>query len=661
MANDPGRTFPESVSTFRAPPRLARRGCSGMAEAIRGLRSRSQTARTQTEISAVVHSVRQANGHSMKGTQMKEQNQASSPDDSEFGAASQRFILSEQGIFYQGVDKDGRIQSPRKIGAPLEIIAQTRNAESENWGLYLKWFDGDKKEHKESIPYEWLQGRDAASTLTKFLCSRGFRLSPARDAPRHLVEFLRSVDSPARARCVEKLGWYGSVFVMPKRTFGKCDELIVFQNKGEFLPAFSVSGTSSQWRESVAKYAAGNSRLMFAIAAAFAGALLKWFDIGSGGFHFVGGSSYGKSFALEVAASVWGNPKPYISSWNITKSGLESCAAIHNDGILLLDELNQCNPETLKAALYMLGNGRGKGRATVLGGMLSPATWNLIFISTGEQSFSTILRNNGIQSNAGELVRMADIPADAGKGFKLFEDIHGLTNAQGNGARFADTLKCFARQFYGAVGVEYLEKLVANGSTAIVPQVSKTMDFFIKICVPNDADGQVMRVARRFALVAAAGELATCFGLTGWQSHESIDAVRCCFESWLSVFGGAKDREERQILERVHLFLLENAESRFQDSSESNGRPIQKRAGFCLKGAKENLYLVEPAVMRNEILRGLSVKLAEQVLIQKGWLLPAKDSATQSKYVKLLEKTFRCYVLTSDVLSGSGEDFSQTA
>ncbi len=92
----------------------------------------------------------------------------------------------------------------------------------------------------------------------------------------------------------------------------------------------SVSGTIEDWRESIGKLASGNSRLIFAISAAFAPALAKIAGEDSGGFHFRG------------------------ASWRSTANGLEGLAALHNDGLLILDELSQLDPKEAGEAAYWL-------------------------------------------------------------------------------------------------------------------------------------------------------------------------------------------------------------------------------------------------------------------------------------------------------------------
>jgi hypothetical protein len=57
--------------------------------------------------------------------------------------------------------------------------------------------------------------------------------------------------------------------------------------------------------------------------------------------------------------------------------------------------------------------------------------------------------------------------------------------------------------------------------------------------LPKGADGQVSRVARRFGLVAAAGELATGLGVLPWPEGEAERAAARCFGDWLRARGGA--------------------------------------------------------------------------------------------------------------------------
>ena len=45
------------------------------------------------------------------------------------------------------------------------------------------------------------------------------------------------------------------------------------------------------------------------------------------------------------------------------------------------------------------------------------------------------------------------------------------------------------------------------------------------------------RVCERFALIAAGGELATQYGVTGWPPGEAGQAATRCFQAWLEQRG----------------------------------------------------------------------------------------------------------------------------
>jgi hypothetical protein len=246
-----------------------------------------------------------------------------------------RFEIADVGVYYIGPpDKEGRAKTPLWICDVVRILAATRDANSSAWGRLLEWKDRDGVIHRWSMPMELLQ-REGALEVRDELTHHGFSISPARAARDHFATFLQVWPIDIRARCVERLGWIttseGPVYVLPNEAVGSIRETVVFQNAQAIEPALARAGTVSGWKDSVATLAAGNSRLVFAISAAFAGALLDLTGDASGGFHFCGPSSTGKSTVLELAASVWGNPQRYCRRWRATVNGLEALAALHNE------------------------------------------------------------------------------------------------------------------------------------------------------------------------------------------------------------------------------------------------------------------------------------------------------------------------------------------
>ncbi|MFO3538942.1 DUF927 domain-containing protein, partial [Legionella pneumophila serogroup 1] len=168
-----------------------------------------------------------------------------------------------------------------------------------------------------AMPLALLQGD--SSDVRRELARLGLTISPSKTARDLLASYIQVFPVEERARCVDKLGWYKEVFVTANEAIGQ---------------SLSVAGSVEDWRNSISRLADGNSRLVFAISAAFAPSLANLVGEDSGGFHFRGASSSGKTTALKVAASVWGKPDSYIRLWRSTANGLEGLAALHNDGLL---------------------------------------------------------------------------------------------------------------------------------------------------------------------------------------------------------------------------------------------------------------------------------------------------------------------------------------
>jgi uncharacterized protein (DUF927 family) len=444
---------------------------------------------------------------------------------------------------------------------------------------------------------------------------------------------------------VDRLGWHGAVYVTPSESIGQDDEIVVFQNAHAIEPAFSVAGTLDDWRASVAALAMGNSRMVFALSVAFAGALADVAGEDSGGFHLRGGSSSGKTTALKVAASVWGNPNAYPRLWRATANGLEGLAALHNDGLLILDELSQIDPKEAGEAAYLLANGQGKARASRTGAARQSASWRLLFLSAGEESLTALKARIGKKANAGQEIRLADIDADAGAGMGAFELLHD----QSSPAALALALKDAAIKSHGAAGLVWLRYIVDDRAT-LADLIADGIRQFVEEVAPKDAAGQVLRVARRFGLVAVAGELATQYEITGWLEGESTSAARKCFAAWLESFGGTGNREERNILSQVRAFFEAHGASRFEDVTANRDQRITNRAGFHRTGTSgDREYMVLPETFKRDVCQGFDAKMATLALVTAGWLQPGKDGKTAQKPRIPGIGTIRCYIFTGKI------------
>jgi putative DNA primase/helicase len=471
-----------------------------------------------------------------------------------------RFELYHDGLFFVKYNLDDPANITFKFKAfvcsPIEVIAKTRDSNSGTWGRLLQWHDDDSKLHKWSMPLSLLQGD--AREYRRELASQGLSITTNTKQRSYLDTYIQDYPIHKRALCVDKLGWHDKQYILANGSIGGDDKQItVYQSANAINSTLSQQGTLAQWRDELCKPLAEQSRFVFSIACSFSGQLLELLDDDGGGFHIQGSSSMGKSLSLKMAASVWGKPDSYTKTWRSTDNALEGTASEHNDSFLPIDEISECDPKIVGKTVYMLANGHGKGRSTTTGHNRIAKTWRIIFLSNGEESLQNFMAQAGQKTNAGIEVRIAHIDADAGKGLKTFDS---LVLAD-TGAAQADKIKELSYSYYGSAGIAWLEHITNDKAATTATARQLVSDFMSHY--PQLAP-QAHRVAKRFAIVATAGEMATQANISGWQAGQATTAVRICLDNWLDNYGRDGEHEQRQIIEHIKAFIEQHGSSRFQ-------------------------------------------------------------------------------------------------
>jgi putative DNA primase/helicase len=340
---------------------------------------------------------------------------------------------------------------------------------------------------------------------------------------------------------------------LPTEVIGQSSN-IYFDPKGE-VAQYGKAGALIEWKESIAKLALNNPFLIFAICVSLAGPLLKHLGLPGIGFHLLGDSSSGKTTALVVAASVWGPPN-FVGSWRNTLNALEGQCASRSDTVVLLDESHLVEPKHLDQAIYVLLHGVSKGRLNRDSTPKNVAYWRVPVFSSGERSLETRLAGGGFDPQAGQLVRIVDIPA---KGiFGIFDDLHGERSA----AVFADKFRGSAAGFCGHAGPAFVERLIKE-----LPHLFLAEKLAQVVATYAGAlSAQQARVWRSFAVVAMAGELASAWGVLPWNTGTAPRAATKLFELWLAEQPhSAASREHAQILKAIKDFIDTHLDSRFSN------------------------------------------------------------------------------------------------
>lgn len=491
----------------------------------------------------------------------------------------------------------------------IRVLCDLREENKDTWFRVVAFVDRDGNPKEVMIPMCWFSGGGAK--VIKNLLGSGFEVPIGKKDREHLLYTLYSSppDGPTQ-RLVSKIGWYGSSFILPNRIIGPDKEL---RFNGPRACTINQEGSLDDWKEKIGKYCIGNSRLALAVSFVFAGPLLQLLGMENGGAHFRGKNGKGKSTILFTATSVISG-RWYCCSWRTTANGLEHLGERHNNLTLILDELGQLDPKEAGDAVYQLGNGVPKTRWT--GNNFSP--YSLAFLSSGEISLEEHIQTAGKRVMGGQKDRLVDIPAEPENGFGVYENLHEFTS----GEALSDHLRLQTAHCYGTPLIAYLERLTQELEDS-KEFVAEKMHEFHQTFVPDEDKANIARITRRFAVIAAAGELATRFGVTGWPAGEAMRCAGICFQAWFSATNGMPRHHYR---DKLFAFLEAHGSMRFCTAGD-NTADVANCAGFrrpTKDGGTE--YFINPNTFRDEIFPGFISRRVCDELAAQGFLNTDKNS-----------------------------------
>jgi putative DNA primase/helicase len=533
--------------------------------------------------------------------------------------AKNSYELKDDGVYYH-YEKNGN-QLSIKICGYLTIEAITHDNNSRSFGRYLKFKNTLNVINYCYMPMSTLVDKSGAAH--KELVDKGLYIE--NDCFNHVIKYINLASNLSSVQITNKIGWHNDSFVFADKTVGKQD--IFYQsNSFNISNPYSELGTLEDWQQNISRYCVGNPLLMFAVSISFSGALLKLCEQPIGiGFHIYGASSKGKSTISNVAASVFGKPSGYIRNWRTTTNGLEGVAVAYNDSTLILDELSQIKPNELGSAIYMLINGSGRSRADRSGDAKNTKQWQISVLSNGEKSVATHSAEEQEDINAGQMIRLLNIPL-WGK-FGAFDSLHDLAS----GEELTKKLTSSYLKNHGVAGIKWIEALLSHSEN-----YSKMLDVMIDD-FKNEIDqyslsltSQDMRALNSFAVVALAGDLATAFGITKWKPRQSLLSAVQCFLNWKSssaavndiVYTGA-DIENTKILQSMKNFLDVHGNSRFFDISNGYDKTkiIHNSAGFKKFGMDGQIMYIFNDISFKQAFKGHDLTIAINTFKDAGWLL----------------------------------------
>jgi putative DNA primase/helicase len=205
-------------------------------------------------------------------------------------------------------------------------------------------------------------------------------------------------------------------------------------------------------------------------------------------------------------------------------------------------------------------------------------------------------------------------------------------------------------------GPPIVRRLIAENISA--RNVREHVEAFVRSALGDvkDRHGQAARVAQRFGLVCAAGELGVQFGILPWEQSDSLHDTTELLKVWLDERGGSTPYETRQAIAQVRHFIEAHGDSRFDDitTPDPDRKPVANRAGFRRDHGEARRWLIPPEVWRNEVCAGLNAREVAKTLAGLRMLEPDSEGKfSRSETVGGRKQRF--YVLKPAIFEGWDE------
>lgn len=328
------------------------------------------------------------------------------------------WVMSESGVFKLTMDGK-RIEA---CSHPIIISRRMQNLDTRDEKVEIKFKRGFKW---HSLIVDKLTISDRRKLVE--LSNKGIAVNT--ENAKHMVEFFADIDN-LNYETIPVIDSITRLGYIDDKRFVPYVKNIQFDGEMYFKPMFdavSSAGSEAKWLD-IAAQAMENPIVRLTMATSMASPLIKKLNRQIFFTHLWGGTEVGKTVALSLAMSVWGNPKELVRTHNSTLVGLERMAGFFKNIPLALDELQTVKDKfhSSDKMIYQLASGISKGRGNKNGGIDAGESWANTVISTGEEPMTDDKSGGGAKNRSLEIYCKDKIFKEPGTLMDVINENYGM-------------------------------------------------------------------------------------------------------------------------------------------------------------------------------------------------------------------------------------------
>lgn len=369
-------------------------------------------------------------------------------------------------------DADGvRIMRPSESGSmvpemvspipimPVEIIT---NAGTNTEKVKLMFY---KAKRWDSVISE----RSVVSSSNKILdlANRGVEVNSetSKELVKYIFELINlNADNIPRFEASTRMGWTDGDF----KAFMPYTDAARFDGDSEYKSLYNGicgQGDFGTWTM-LTRELRNNLYMRLTIDASLASPLIQMVDGLPFVFHLWGGTEAGKTVALKVAASVWGNPEgSMMHSLNATKNAMLGAAGFLNNIPFIADELQVIKSRrdwdgNYDNLVMVLCEGKNRERMGSDAKLKETSSWQCGFIFSGEDPCTKQDSGGGVKNRVVEIFCDRAVVDDGNAVVGYIAKHHGFA-----GKIYTDILSEIGADKINSLYRSYWQKLRSSGTT----------------------------------------------------------------------------------------------------------------------------------------------------------------------------------------------------